>query len=381
MRTKAILLPFSMFLATMGHAQQGTSEELTRTKSGTDMVVKGSSFGMYGGTESETAMAYYEQALEQHRNGDLAAAKKTYAKVLKEDPKFVEAYDNLGQVHRQDGEYDLAIKNYKRSLELYPEGQMARQNLAVVYSIRGENELAKKEYEAIVKYQPESPEGYFGLANSLMLLKQYDPALENAKKALEIYEESGSSHTGDGHYMVGLIQYYRDEMELARTHLQRAKELGVKIHPQIEKEALGAQAATTGKLETPEDYEAAVPQVVGAFEWLLVTPLNSEPEKRKELSAFLIRWITGSPTVSVEVKEQIVPYMDQPECFMIYLGGYTKFVLQSKDDKAEANLYATLRVLEFYEANRSSIGKHKELEKLLKMRNDNKLKGYIKSNS
>lgn len=381
MRTLPILFLFCASVVNTSNAQNDSREELTKTKSGGDMVVKGSTFGMYGGTKSEAAMAYYDQAVQEHRNGDLAAAKKSYAKALKEDPKFIEAYDNLGQVHRQDGELELAIKNYEKSLELYPEGQMARQNLAVVYSIQGKNDLAQQQYEAIVKYQPESPEGYFGLANCLMLQQQFDPALANANKALAMYEESNSSHTGDGHYMVGLIQYYRDDMDEARTHLARAKELGVKIHPQVEQEVFGEKTAKTLKLEKPEDYKATEPQVLAAFDWLLATPLNSEPQKRKELSAFLIQWITGSPTVSIEVKEQVVPYVDQPESFMIYLGGYTKYVLQFKDDKAEANHYATLRVLEFYEANRSAIGKHKELEKLLKMKNDNKLKGYIKSNS
>ncbi len=381
MKTKHNLLLIVCLSTVYAQAQNDKSEELTKSKSGADMVVKGSATDMYEGTTSEKAMAFYRQAVQEHQSGDLAAAKKTYAKALKEDPKFVEVYDNLGQVHRQDGEYELAIKNYNKSLELYPQGLMARQNLAVVHSIRGDHTSALEQYEAIIQHHPESAEGYFGMANVLMTQKQLAPALVQAQKALDIYTRTSDPHLVDGYYIIGLIHYYNEDIEQARPFLEQARDLGAKIHPQVAKEVLGAATPNKGAPETAEDYAAMVPEVVNAFDWLYGTPVTTDPEKRKTLSAGLIQWITGSPMVSIELKKEVVPYVDQPECLMIYLGGYTKYVLQVKDDNVEANIYATERVLEFYEKNRTSLGKNKELEKLLKMKSENKLKGYIKANS
>lgn len=381
MRTATILAAIACLSLSIATAQTDRKTELTKSKSGDDVRLTGSVAGMYGGTTSEKAMEYYRQAVDEHQAGNLAAAKKSYAKALKEDPNFIEAYDNLGQVHRQDGEYDLAVKNYTKSLELYPEGLMARQNLAVVHGLRGDYAGAVEQYEAIVQYHPESAEGYFGMANVLMTQKKYSAALETAGKALEIYKRTNDQHLADGYHLMGLIHYYNGDNDQARSNLEEARNLGARIHPQVEKEVLGAPAPAKSASKPEKDYTDMVPEVVGAFDWLYKTPVGTEDEKRRDLSAALIQWISESPLVSIELKQEVVPCADQPECLMIFLGGYTKYVLQEKDDSAEANLYASERVLEFYEKNRDAIGKHKELEKLLKMKSENKLKGYIKAKS
>ncbi len=382
MRTARILIALACLSAYPATAQTDRKEELTKSQNGEDMRLTGTTTGMYGGTKSEKAMELYRQAVDEHQAGNLAAAKKTYAKALKEDPNFIEAYDNLGQVYRQEGEYDLAVKSYTKSLELYPEGLMARQNLAVVHSLRGDYASAVEQYDAIIQYHPESAEGYFGKANVLMTQKKFGPALEQARTALDIYKRTDDQHLADGYHLMGLIHYYNGDSEEARQNLEEARKLGARIHPQVEKEVFGAAAAAPkGDTKSKEDHAAMIPEVVNAFDWLYRTPVGTEEEKRRRLSAGLIQWITESPLVSIELKEEVVPYTDQPECLMIFLGGYTKYVLQEKDDKTEANLYATERVLEFYEKNRDALGKHKELEKLLKMKSDGKLKGYIKAKS
>jgi Tfp pilus assembly protein PilF len=381
MRYIAFTLSFCLLAATWTRAQSGTSVETVRTEGGTNMQVKGRASGMYEGSASEQAMAYYRQGVREHQRGELASAIRSYNKALKEDPKFVEAYDNLGQVYRQAGQYDDAIKCYNKSLKLYPEGEMARMNLAVVHSIKGDLAGAKKDYQALVKYHPEGAEGYFGLANVQMLLKQYDEALVNAEKALAIYQRTDDPHLPDGYHMVGLIHYYAGRTDEARTYLQRARERGAKIHPDVAKDVFSTPARTTGTTTVTGEQADEATQAVEWFDWLYNTPVGAEPEKRKKVNADLILWITNTSLVTVEVKEKIVPYMDQGECLVIYLGAYAKYVLRNSNNVVEANQYATTHVLDFYEKNRDALGPNKGAEKLLRMRKEGKLEDYIKANS
>ena len=62
------------------------------------------------------------------------------------------------------------------------------------------------------------------------------------------------------------------------------------------------------------------------------------------------------------------------------MGGYTKYALQnrSKMKKEDAALFGTERVIEFYQANTKALGKNKEIEKLIALQKEGKLKGYIK---
>lgn len=48
------------------------------------------------------------------------------------------------------------------------------------------------------------------------------------------------------------------------------------------------------KLEKAEDYQKTEKLVLNSTDWLLNTPVSENPEKRKEINAFLMKWMNGS---------------------------------------------------------------------------------------
>ncbi len=377
-RTVILAIAFVAF-GTFCHSQE---KETVKT-GGVDNQLTISKTGMYGGTNSDEAKNYFDQAEKYGSKEDLDNAKKFYLKAIKKDSKYVEAYDNLGLVSRRLGNFDKAIKYYKKSIELFPEGQMAHQNLAAVYVIKKDYKSAISEYEAILKISPNNPEGYFGIANSYMMLAQFDNALVNAKKALDLYKKINSHHIGDGYYMVGLINYYKGDKENAKEHLQLAKDKGVKIHPQIEDElfTIESKNKVQYQLKTKEDYAKYEQDVINGYNWLMDNPINLEATKRKEVNAFLIQWMTGSPNVSIKLSEKIVTYLDCEECLIMFMGGWAKYALESKDfkNKVKGNLAGTESVIKFYLLNKKSLGQNKAIEKFVKLKEEKKLEEYIKS--
>ncbi len=382
MKTTRLLSLAILLVASATYAQE-PSKELAKGKSG-DMQITGTDTEMYGGTTNEKAMALYEEALGYQRSNELEKAKATYGKVLKEDPKFVEAYDNLGRVHRQLGEMEKAIANYKKSIELYPQGQMARQNLAVVYSMQNDHAAAQEQYTIMLEQRPDEAEGHFGMANSKMQEGEFDAALVHGQRALEIYKGSDSDHLADGHHLVGLIHFYKEDMVAARRELLQAKDLGARIDPRVEKEVFGESSASEEldlSMETPEDYERLAPFVAKAFDWLYQTPVGQETEKRQSINAFLLQWVTGTPMVTIMISEEIVPYAEQIESLVIFMGAYSKHAIHAeKQNNWEATYYATQHVIDFYERNKKELGRNKDIEKLAKLEQENKLKKYIKDN-
>jgi len=85
------------------------------------------------------------------------------------------------------------------------------------------------------------------------------------------------------------------------------------------------------ELKTDADYTKYETAVVEAAQWLETTNLNVEPEKRKQVSTFLIQWITGSPTVTVELNDEIGKlYGENEKLLMIYLASYTRNYIENK---------------------------------------------------
>ena len=135
------------------------------------------------------------------------------------------------------------------------------------------------------------------------------------------------------------------------------------------------------KFETKEDYPRYEQDVINGINWLLETPLTREQAKRKEVNAFLMKWITGSPSVSIELRQEIVTFMDCADCLMAFLGGWTKYALETKDysSKLKGNLAGIESVIAFYQKNREVLGKNKAIQKYIKLQKKNKLEDHIQS--
>ncbi len=89
-------------------------------------------------------------SLENWQNALLA-----FKKTLKQDDKFIEAYNNLGVTYSHLGENDKAIENYKKALELNKDYASAYNNLATQYDDFGEYSIAIKNYTQALRCNPE----------------------------------------------------------------------------------------------------------------------------------------------------------------------------------------------------------------------------------
>ena len=153
-KTLIFSLAFAM-LTSIGYCQVVSKETIEKDGVKTNGTISES--GMYAGTKSDDAKLFFKKAGDYEKKNDLKNAKKYYQKAIKEDPNYIEAYDNLGLVYRKLGEYDKAIEYYNESIKRYPKGQMAHQNLAVVYLIQRDYKSAQKEYKLITEIEPNDP--------------------------------------------------------------------------------------------------------------------------------------------------------------------------------------------------------------------------------
>lgn len=380
MKKTIVLMCVFTTLLISSFAQEREKEVIEKDGVRTQVAI--SDIDVYEGSQSEEARKLYNKAVKYGSEGDLGNAEKFYIKAIKKDATYVEAYDNLGLVYRKMGKYDKAIENYEKSIELYPQGTMAYQNLAVVYGLLKDYENEERVYKGIVERNPNSPEGYFGLANSYMMASKFDEALENAEKALDIYKGTDSNHLADGYYMVGLIHYYKGDGKTAKTYLKLAQNEGADIHPQLVKELLSDGDKIEYTLEKAEDFAQYEQDVIDGHNWLLENKLGTNPTKRQNLSVFIMDWVEGSPNVLIELNEKVLKYTDCGECLMIFLGGWSKYSLESRDFKnmQEGALAGTLDVIQFYLNNKKVLGKNKAIEKLIKLKEKNELKSFIYDN-
>lgn len=134
------------------------------------------------------------------------------------------------------------------------------------------------------------------------------------------------------------------------------------------------------KLETAEDYKQTEQLVLSATDWLLNTPVSEEPNKRQVINAFLMKWMIGSPTVSIELVPGIVP-LECADCLIVFMSGWTKYSLENDylKDKVKCALAGAENTIKFYKKNKSELGENSDMDKLIKHQKKGKLKNYIQS--
>jgi hypothetical protein len=132
---------------------------------------------------------------------------------------------------------------------------------------------------------------------------------------------------------------------------------------------------------TKEEFVKSEPLVINTAEWLESTPLNQEPEKRKQLNTKFLEWLTNSPSVTVTLNAKLVSFEKKnPDLMFVFMGGWTKYSLQNgySKDLVQCNLAGIKSAVKLYQLG-NGIKRDKEMEKLIDMDTKNSLEGWVRS--
>lgn len=136
------------------------------------------------------------------------------------------------------------------------------------------------------------------------------------------------------------------------------------------------------QLKNAADYTRYEKDIIAAAKWLKKTPLGEQADKRKEVGAFVISWVNGSPTVNVEINPTIMDFEKKNEgMLLLYMAFSAKYVLEnnySKDMRAKHKA-ALHDMISVYQSG-NGIKKDKKMEKLIKSDEDGKLDEWLSEN-
>ena len=136
-------------------------------------------------------------------------------------------------------------------------------------------------------------------------------------------------------------------------------------------------------LKTNDDYVALEPSVMAAIDWLMKTPPGDQKEKRQDVDAFLLKWMSGTKAISMGIDSKILTFMDSsPDLLTIFMAGWAKYALESKegDNQVTGNIHGLEAVVDYYVKFKQSSAKDKHVEKYVKMKADGTLTKFIEKN-
>lgn len=131
--------------------------------------------------------------------------------------------------------------------------------------------------------------------------------------------------------------------------------------------------------KTADDYKKYEKDIIEAAKWLVKTPLNEHQEKRQRVSLFVLNWVNGSPTVSVELFPAIMDFEKKnPGMLIIFMANWSSYVLSNNysTDQNEAKKAALMACIEVYKSGKG-IKKDKKMLKLIKAVDAGKIDDWI----
>ncbi len=104
-------------------------------------------------------------------------------------------------------------------------------------------------------------------------------------------------------------------------------------------------------LETGADFASYKQDVVQAANWLEIMSLETAPEKRKAMNAFIVQWASGAPDIRVVMNEEIGRlYGVNLDLLAIYIGAYCRYcILHEKADSFEAAKAGVMAMADVYQ--------------------------------
>src|SRR5689334_17228679 len=82
------------------------------------------------------------------------------------------------------------------------------------------------------------------------------------------------------------------------------------------------------------DYAKYEKDVIACANWLENNPLNQDRDKRAKANSFMIKWISGSPNVSIGIDETVTNLADKNEQLLVlFMSGWTRYALENNYSK------------------------------------------------
>jgi hypothetical protein len=134
------------------------------------------------------------------------------------------------------------------------------------------------------------------------------------------------------------------------------------------------------ELKEKEDYEKYQADFLAGVNWLFKHSVSHDEKKRLKIEKFVTDWVSGSPTVTVELNYEVAPFIRYSDFKVMYMGAWATNAITNDayGDVLGNTIYSVKAIVDYYLKYNGSLITVKSLEKYVKLKRKNKLESYIK---
>ena len=142
-----------------------------------------------------------------------------------------------------------------------------------------------------------------------------------------------------------------------------------------------AQDFTVPQLPTnKEEFIKSEPDIIAAAKWLEANPIGTQKEKTIQVNVYVMKWITTSPTVNIEIDADFTNKLfdNNNQLLLMFMAGYIRYSLENNYSKDKLKCYtAGIKSAINNYALGGDIKKNKLLSKAIDADKEGKLEEWV----
>lgn len=130
---------------------------------------------------------------------------------------------------------------------------------------------------------------------------------------------------------------------------------------------------------TLDDYSRYEPEILKCINYIENSPLDDFSDRRKNINAFFVKWLSGTPNVSISINPYAMDLVEKNEYFLlIFLCGWVKYSISNSydNDEIKCNLAGLENIIKVYKKGKG-VKKDIKVEKVVKIKETSNLENWI----
>lgn len=189
------------------------------------------SFRRFAGL-SKRADYFFIHGTEAYLRREYNQAIKQYQKAIRENPEFIEAYNNIGAAYGMLRQPQDAIQYFQKVAKVDPDYPKIYYEIAVSHSIAGQHREAIDYYQKSVQRNPDFAEAYNNIGVAYASLGSYQQAIVSYQKGIQkdpmlarIYNNLGTAYGKLNRHRESII-YFQKAIQKSHNFTEAYNNLG-----------------------------------------------------------------------------------------------------------------------------------------------------------
>ena len=172
-------------------------------------------------TNPKTAPEHLLKGLAAEIDVNYEKALRHYQNAIQLNPKYADAFLNMGRLYCEIGDYDNAIQSLHNAIQLKPNNADAYNFMGSAYYFKRKNDEAIQSFQNAIQLKPNFVQAYCGIGLTYNDAGKYKEAIQSFQKVIDLNPDNANGYSAIAYDSMGLVFQKLGNQDKAKECFQK----------------------------------------------------------------------------------------------------------------------------------------------------------------